>query len=505
MVLNFNGKDLELFKQKGIKIEEIIRQISLFKNGIPAVKLADVATVSNGAIKLLKENEVNHYLNIFENIRTQKQLYKFTPSSGAATRMFKKLYQFLASDELEPDDDQLRQFFNRIHDFAFFDDLNTVCQQTYGKTVDQLIGEKQYKDVIRMLLDGEGLGYGHLPKALIKFHKYPDHSRTAMEEHVVEAKLYATGKEGKLNLHFTVSPEHKEKFEDLAAQLKQKHETPDHEINFEFSIQDPATDTIAVTPDNEPFRTDEGYLLFRPGGHGALIYNLDKILADFIFIKNIDNVAPDRLKRDTEVYFKVLSGYLYTIKSKIDAYLEMLDIGVEQKDLEDIYKFINEILQIRPKINFNTLDEKKDFARKILNRPLRVVGVVKNLGQPGGGPFLVDYGDFVSPQIVEHSQIDISNPAYKEMLEKSTHFSPTFMVLSIKDYKGQKFNLLDFVDPNASFITNKTYQGREIKALERPGLWNGAMAFWNTVFVEVPLTVFNPVKTVFDLLNPNHQ
>ncbi len=505
MILNFQGQDFEVLKQKGIKIEEIIRQLGIFKNGVPPIKLVEPATPANGAIKILNENELNHYVRYFNDLKSTKVLYKFTPASGAATRMFKKMYQFLASDDLEPQDEELKMFFNRVKDLAFYEDLEAACKKMYGQDIASLIKQKRYKQIVKALLDENGLGYGHKPKALIKFHRYPAGSRTAMEEHVVEGLNYAVGKDNEINLHFTVSPEHRKEFEELAGKLEQRYQKPDLNLNFEFSIQDPSTDTIAVTLDNQPFRKEDGSLLFRPGGHGSLIYNLNDIDADFIFIKNIDNVAPDRLKPDTEKYFQALAGLLFTLKNKIDAYIEMLDIGVEEKDLDDIYKFISEVLHIRPKVKLETLDERKEFARKILNRPLRVAGMVKNLGQEGGGPFLVEYDEFVSPQIVEKSQIDLSLPRNQELLKASTHFNPTFMVLSVKDYRGEKFNLLDFVDENASFITVKTYEGKEIKALERPGLWNGAMAFWNTVFVEVPLTVFNPVKTVFDLLKPNHQ
>ncbi len=504
MILNFNGKDLELLKQKGISLEEILRQISIFKNGIEPIKIVAPATVQNGAIKVLSAKEIESYIKLFDSFRQKKVLYKFTPASGAATRMFKKLYAFADSEDLEPVEPEIIKFFNNIDKFAFYDDLQQLCKQKFGKSVEQLLKQSRYKNILSILLD-DGLKYGHKPKALIKFHRYDGESRTAMEEHLVEAFGYSVGKDDSLELHFTVSPEHQSQFEQLAVELREKYAFKNYRINFSFSQQKPSTDTIAVDMDNQPFRKEDGSLLFRPGGHGSLIYNLNNIDADIFFIKNIDNVAPDRLKHDTETYFNVLAGMLVALKNRIDAYNEILSIGAEEKDLDDIYKFIENVLNIKPKLELKSLAAKIEFAKKILNRPLRVAGMVKNTGEPGGGPFLVDYGEYVSPQIVESSQVDLSNPQYAQVFKSSTHFNPVFMVLSVRDFKGNKYNLLDYVDDKASFIAVKSYKGKEIKALERPGLWNGAMAFWNTVFVEVPLTVFNPVKTVCDLLKPNHQ
>ncbi len=504
MVLNFNGNDFELLKQKGISLEEILRQISVFKNGIEPIKIVEPATIQNGAIKVLSQKDIESYIKLFDTFRSKRVLYKFTPASGAATRMFKKLYAFAQSDNLAPIDTEIKKFFDNIEKFAFYEDLQQACEQKFGKSIEQLIKKSRYKDILSVLLD-DGLKYGHKPKALIKFHKYQDGARTAMEEHLVEAFGYSVGKDGNLELHFTVSPEHQEQFESLAQQLKNKYSFKNYGINFTFSVQKPSTDTIAVDKNNQPFRKEDGNLLFRPGGHGSLIYNLNNIDADIFFVKNIDNVAPDRLKQDTETYFNALAGMLIALKNKIDAYNEILAVGAEEKDLNDIFRFIEEVLNIKPKLELKTVASKIDFAKKILNRPLRIAGMVKNTGEPGGGPFLVDYGDYISPQIVESSQVDLSNPQYAGIFKASTHFNPVFMVLSVRDFKGNKYNLLDFVDEKASFIAVKSYKGKEIKALERPGLWNGAMAFWNTVFVEVPLTVFNPVKTVCDLLKPNHQ
>ncbi len=505
MHLSFDGKDLELLKSKGIDLDEVIRQLSLFRKGVRPVKIVEPSTIANGGVKVISSNELQHYIQIFNNIRGSKIIYKFTPASGAATRMFKKLYAFLESGNTEPKDDDTRVLFADILKLAFYDDLDQVCRRLYKQGIQELIAKDMYNEIVKAMLLPEGLGYGHLPKALIKFHRYSDRSRTAMEEHLVEGLKYGVGKDNALELHFTVSPEHKQDIERHAQDLIQVYKDYEVDLHFSFSIQDPATDTIAVTEENEPFRDENNQLLFRPGGHGTLIYNLNNLDADFIFIKNIDNVAPDRLKPDTETWFQGLAGYLHTLKSKIEAYMDLLDVGPTERDLEDIYNFIHNVLSITVKKKLSTVEERIEMAQRIFNRPLRVAGVVKNLGQEGGGPFLVEYEDFISPQIVEKAQIDLNNPRNMALIKNSSHFNPTFMVLSVKDHRGQKFDLLNYIDPDASFITTKNYKGKTIKALERPGLWNGAMAFWNTVFVEVPLTVFNPVKTVFDLIKPNHQ
>ncbi len=502
MRLHLNNNDLNLLKNKNIKIEEFIRQIGLFQKGVPHINIVDIASVNNGTIKKLSDSDIKHYINIFEQKAKNKKIVKFTPASGAATRMFKKLFQFL-NNEI-PLDDQLKNFFLNLHKLAFYDDIIAACNKIYKSDLNSLIQNSQFAKITNCILSPQGLNYGQLPKALIKFHKYPDHPRTATEEHLVEALNYAIGKNNQLILHFTISPQHQDHFQKLANSLTSLYNNKAN-ILFQFSVQKTSTDTVAVDFNNQPFRKEDGSLLFRPGGHGSLIYNLNDIDADLIFIKNIDNVAPDRLKKDTFTYFKALAGYLLTIKNTIDGYIELLELNPTDQDLDNILNFIQSTLCIKPTKKLQSKKQIIDFAKKILLRPLRVAGMVKNIGQPGGGPYLVQYDDFISPQIVESAQIDTSIPKYKELLEKSTHFNPTFMVISTKDPKNNKYNLLDFVDHNASIITTKSYKGKDIKVLERPGLWNGAMAFWNTVFVEVPLTVFNPVKTVFDLLKPNHQ
>ena len=358
------------------------------------------------------------------------------------------------------------------------------------------------------MLKSEGLNYGQLPKGMLLFHKYAEGARTPMEEHLVEAALYAASN-GEANIHFTVSHEHmpffQKKVADKADFYAKKYGV---KYDISFSEQKPSTDTIAANPDNTPFRNADGSLLFRPGGHGALIENLNEIDADVIFIKNIDNVVPDRLKGETVTYKQVIAGVLVTLQQKAFEYLRLLDAGTyNHEKLEEIIRFVQQDLCCR-KADIKNLEDADlvIYLREKLNRPMRVCGVVKNVGEPGGGPFLTYNQDgTVSLQILESSQIDKNNAEYMEMFTKGTHFNPVDLVCAVKDYKGQPFNLPDFVDRTTGFISSKSKNGKELKALELPGLWNGAMSNWNTVFVEVPLATFNPVKTVNDLLREQHQ
>ena len=403
----------------------------------------------------------------------------------------------------------IKKFFDHVSEFAFFEDLNNVCLKNEGKDIASLVGDGCYKAVIDNLLNSKGLNYGKLPKGLLKFHKYDDGNRTPLEEHLVEGALYASGKDGIVNIHFTVSPEHRLLFEQLVADVSEKYEKKFNvKYNISFSEQKKSTDTVAATMDNEPFRTNDGKILFRPGGHGALIENLNEIDGDIVFIKNIDNVVPDRLKADTVTYKKLIAGVLTDIQIKIFQYLELLNSGeYTHAQLEGIIRFMRDELGIRNPDLKNLEDaDLVIYMKNKLNRPIRVCGMVKNVGEPGGGPFLAYNDDgTISLQILESSQIDKSNDEYMKMFKNGTHFNPVDLVCSTKDYLGNKFNLPEFVDPKTGFISYKSKDGKELKALELPGLWNGAMSNWNTVFVEVPLSTFNPVKTVNDLLRDQHQ
>jgi hypothetical protein len=370
-------------------------------------------------------------------------------------------------------------------------------------------GDSSVKTAIATLLGEEGLSYGKLPKGLLKFHKYEDGARTPVEEHLVEGALYAGGKNGNVNVHFTVSPEHRPLFEALVAKVAPKYEKKfGVKYSVSFSEQKASTDTVAANPDNTPFRGKDGKILFRPGGHGALIENLNDLDADVIFIKNIDNVVPDRLKAETVEYKKLIAGVLVSKQKKAFQYLELLDSGkYTHAQLEEIIRFLRDELCCRnPELKDLEDAELAIYLKKKLNRPMRVCGMVKNVGEPGGGPFLAYNQDgTISLQILESSQIDKNNAEYLQMFQNGTHFNPVDLVCAVKDYKGNKFNLTKYVDSQTGFISSKSKDGKELKALELPGLWNGAMSDWNTIFVEVSLGTFNPVKTVNDLLRPQHQ
>ena len=386
--------------------------------------------------------------------------------------------------------------------------MDDACQKNQGKGIKALIAEGNYKAVAANMLKAEGLNYGQLPKGLLLFHNYPEGARTPMEEHLVEGALYAASN-GEAHVHFTVSHEHMELFKAKVAQKADLY-AKKYGIKYDisFSEQKPSTDTVAANPDGTLFRNSDGSLLFRPGGHGALIENLNEIEADVIFVKNIDNVVPDRLKDDTVEWKQVIAGVLVTLQKKAFEYLRLLDTGkYTHEQIEDIIRFVQQDLCCR-KADIKELEDADlvIYLRKKLNRPMRVCGVVKNVGEPGGGPFLTYNQDgTVSLQILESSQIDKSNKEYMEMFTKGTHFNPVDLVCAVKDYKGNAFDLPKYVDPTTGFISQKSKSGKELQALELPGLWNGAMSDWSTVFVEVPLSTFNPVKTVNDLLRDQHQ
>lgn len=502
-------EDKDLLAKKGISEQQIAEQLACFEKGFPFLKLFAAASVENRGIMLAGEEAQKTYLAAWDAYKEgDKKIVKFVPASGAASRMFKNMFEFLGADYDVPTTDFEKKFFNNIKNFAFYADLDAACVKNNGKGIEALISEGNYKAVVANLLESAGLNYGALPKGLLKFHKYEDGVRTPLEEHLVEGALYAAGKSGEVNVHFTVSTEHRELFAKLVdekvAQYAAKYGV---KYNISFSEQKPSTDTVAADMENKPFR-DNGKLLFRPGGHGALIENLNDLDADIVFIKNIDNVVPDRLKGDTVTYKKLLAGVLVTLQKQAFEYLQLLDSGHYRHDeLENIIRFVQQQLHCR-KEDIKDMEDADlvIYLRKKLNRPMRVCGMVKNVGEPGGGPFLAYNPDgTVSLQILESSQIDMNDPEKKAMFEKGTHFNPVDLVCAVRDYKGNKFNLVNYVDKATGFISYKSKGGKELKALELPGLWNGSMSDWSTIFVEVPLSTFNPVKTVNDLLREQHQ
>lgn len=499
-----------LLAKKGISEDKLNTQLACFAKGFPYLRLAAAASTEKGILAPNHE-EVDKYLEAWEAYtnNTAHRIVKFVPASGAASRMFKNMFAFVDADYTKPTTDFEKSFFNNIHEAAFYGDLDSACQRIYGKNIDELLSANQYKEVVKAMLDKEGLNYGALPKGLLKFHKYANGSRTPLEEHLVEGALYAREKDGTVNIHFTVSTEHRALFEALVNKVVPAYEKEfGVKYNVSFSEQKPSTDTVAANPDNTPFRTKDGDLLFRPGGHGALIENLNDIDADVVFIKNIDNVVPDRLKADTVRYKKLLAGVLVSLQQQVFAYLRKLDSGKYTMDeLREMLQFVQKKLFTKnPETKMLEDTELAIYLRKKLNRPMRVCGMVRNVGEPGGGPFLAYNADgTISLQILESSQIDMNDAEKKAMFEKGTHFNPVDLVCAVKDYQGNAFNLPQYVDPQTGFISHKSKDGKELKALELPGLWNGAMSDWSTVFVEVPLSTFNPVKTVNDLYREQHQ
>ncbi len=501
-------QDLKQLAQKGISEQQIETQLGQFKTGFPFLKLEAAAAIGRGIVAPNAE-EGKKYVEAWQQYKAAgKKVVKFVPASGAASRMFKDMFAFVDADYDVPTTDFEKKYFDNIEKFAFYGELDAACKKNEGKGIKELMAAGNYKAVAANMLKAEGLNYGQLPKGLLLFHNYPEGPRTPMEEHLVEGALYAASN-GESHVHFTVSHEHMELFKQKVAQKADLY-AKKYGIKYDitFSEQKPSTDTVAANPDGTPFRNSDGSLLFRPGGHGALIENLNEIEADVIFVKNIDNVVPDRLKADTVEWKQIIAGVLVTLQKKAFEYLNLLDSGkYTHEEIEEMIRFVQQDLCCR-KGDIKDLEDADlvIYLRKKLNRPMRVCGVVKNVGEPGGGPFLTYNQDgTVSLQILESSQIDKSNKEYMEMFTKGTHFNPVDLVCAVKNYKGEAFDLPKFVDPTTGFISQKSKSGKELQALELPGLWNGAMSDWNTIFVEVPLSTFNPVKTVNDLLREQHQ
>ncbi len=512
----FTAQDIQQFESKGISIEQVNQQIQYFKEGFPFTKVTKAATIGSGILRF-NESEQQMYTVAYDTNSSQLEVCKFIPASGAASRMFKDLFAFVeavndTTDQATLINEEKHQVaktaIEGIQQFAFYEDLKAALAKD-GLDISQLLADKKYATALNYLLAAEGLNYGNLPKGLLKFHKYGAQTRTPLEEHFVEGGKYCKAQDGSVLIHFTVSPEHQSRFEDLVASKKATYdERLGVNIQTSFSQQKPRTDTIAVDTSNQPFRLKDDRILFRPGGHGALIENLNQLEADVVFIKNIDNVVPDRIKGQTYHYKKVIGGVLLQLQKLIFSYLEKLDAAESESLINAIEKFYQEQLSTVFPAAYHqlSLKEQSEYLRNKLNRPIRVCGMVKNEGEPGGGPFWTENPDgTVSLQIVESAQFDPNNAAQIELLKTSSHFNPVDIVCSLKNYKGEKFDLLKYVNHKQGFIANKSKDGRELKALELPGLWNGSMSDWNTVFVEVPIVTFNPVKKVTDLLRPTHQ
>lgn len=467
-------------EEHGLTPAALETQLKNFREGFPFLPVTRAASCGDG-IRVLDAAGIEQAAARYDRAKESLRVVKFVPASGAATRMFKDLFEFVREGRRTAVVGEL--LANRRR-FAFWPELRTIV----GDDADEL---RTVENIV-----AEGLRYGETQKGLVSFHRYGDEVRKAVEEHLVEGAQYAAAG-GEVKIHFTVSPEHLTRFEALLAE-----KIPGYESRFgvkyriSFSVQDPSTDTLAVNPDCTPFRRADGRLLFRPAGHGALIGNLGKIDADIVFVKNIDNVTTDARRGDTVLYKKALAGVLLALQERIFEYLMALEVpGAE---LEPIAAFIENELCVKLPKDYGT-----PLLRRVLNRPIRVCGMVRNEGEPGGGPFWVTGADGLETlQIAESNQIA---PEKRELMRLATHFNPVDLVCSFRTSKGGRFDLREFVDPATGFISRKSDGGRELLAQELPGLWNGAMARWNTVFVEVPITTFSPVKVVTDLLRPEHQ
>ncbi|MGB0910389.1 MAG: DUF4301 family protein [Nitrospirales bacterium] len=508
--------DQQHIQSQGISLQEIEQQLTTFRQGIPFTRLDRPCTIGDGITKF-SATELEHYAHTFHEAMASGRVTKFVPASGAASRMFKILLTALeqtstsrAQSSYEDllshgnNSTALRQFFQQLESFAFYTDLQTQLSLKGVTTQTQ-----HWREILETLLHTPGLGYAHLPKGLLQFHQYSDHPRTPIEEHMHEGRAYAQDASGVVRMHFTVSPEHEEQIREHLTHIFSRNGNTDPQINITFSHQQSSTDTIAADLENQPFRDSNGKLVFRPGGHGALLKNLYDYQGDIVFIKNIDNVVPERLTDQPNLYKKALGGYLVTIQQQLFSYLNKLSHShIESDLLNEIVLFAQDVvgITISKELKTRSVKTQQQFLFTQLNRPLRVCGMVPNSGEPGGGPFWVAHQDGTcTRQIVESSQVDSDSKEQQAILQTSTHFNPVDLVCAVKDFQGKTFDLPRFSDPNTGFISMKSYQGRDLQALELPGLWNGAMAFWNTIFIEVPALTFNPVKTVLDLLRPEHQ
>lgn len=488
-------------QEHGISLEEAQRQIELITRGVDFMDLHRPATVNDG-IKQLAVAEQQQYEQLYEQTR-QLNVLKFVPASGAATRMFKELYDFLANPH--QNFAIADRFAKHVTKFGFYQALDHSLGSK-GGDLEKLLHKRDFNRIFSELLDIQGLNYGKLPKGLLDFHQYPDGARTPLAEHFAEGIGYAA-KMGEVAMHLTVSPEHQHIFEVQAAAARHyfARKSP-LKLSVSFSVQHPSTDTLALTTDNKLVTDASGYVMFRPGGHGALLQNLNRLQADLVFIKNIDNVVPDRLKPDTIKWKKSLGGLLIYLREQTFNYLTRLDnLLVSDDELAQTAHFCKQWFSRSLPETIVDQPARVQWFKKVLNRPIRVCGMVKNEGEPGGGPFWVTRNNEQLLQIVESSQVNAANSQQQAIFGASTHFNPVDLVCSLTDYRGNPFDLDQFKDPSAAFIVKKSIAGTDIQGLELPGLWNGAMSDWNTVFVEVPKSTFNPVKTVFDLLRPEHQ
>ena len=512
--MKFSKKDIVDIENHGLTTDKIQKQIESIQSGMVFSKLKKAATIGDGILKI-ENNQESHYINLFDQKKSNLSMVKFVPASGAATRMFKFLFAFLndynngdINSYIEKSGNKnLSKFLDGLEKFPFFEE---VVHKTHKIIPDfnDLSFEEKRLEFVKTMLDEDRLNYGFFPKGLLPFHKYKNYVSTAFEEHLYEAAFYASSN-NKANLHFTISEVHHDKFnEELNHIQEDVEDTTQNMFNVSFSYQKHSTDTIALTQNNELYKNADS-ILFRPSGHGALLENLNDLEHDIVFIKNVDNVVVKTHQQNISNYKKLLAGILLEVQEQAFKFLNQLETqNISENDIHTITNFMAKKLNIVINNGFESLsfESKKTHLKDKLDRPIRVCGMVKNEGEPGGGPFWVeDKAGNISLQIVESAQVETNNENQIKILKSATHFNPVDLVCGIKNYKGGFFDLTKYVDHNAAFITTKNHAGINIKTLELPGLWNGSMAFWNTIFVEVPLSTFNPVKTVNDLLRNFHQ
>ncbi|MDR6968916.1 nicotinamide riboside kinase [Flavobacterium arsenatis] len=515
--IGLSSSDFVKIYEYGVNPDTILKHLAIFKKGMPKTILDRAAVIGDGIAKL-SETDFKLFESLFDSEKDKLKLKKFVPASGAASRMFKFLSEFL--NDFKVNEESINAYINRTKDnaltvflaglekYPFYEEIDDALKRNYSN---YHYWNKDLKDYyfIKTLLSPKYLNFAGKPKGILPFHKYDDgYITTPVEEHLKECAFYSSSNNTAF-LHFTISEEHQIDFEKIIGEVKEKIERQSGiKITIKFSYQNKATDTIAVDVNNEPFRDQNGELVFRPGGHGALIDNLNNLDADIVFIKNIDNVIQNHIE-EIALYKKALAGVLIALQQQIFSYSNKLDSDtITEDDIEEIVSFVKNKLNNGIVSDFEkyTLGNKISYIKEILNRPIRVCGMVKNEGEPGGGPFWIKHNNgHVSLQIVESSQVDLNNAEQLAISKTATHFNPVDLICGIKNYKGEKFDLTQFVDHNSGFIVEKNKDGRALKAYELPGLWNGAMAKWITIFVQVPLITFNPVKTVNDLLKPAHQ
>ncbi|MEM6766319.1 MAG: DUF4301 family protein [Bacteroidota bacterium] len=506
----FSERDLEQIHQSGKRVEDVLAQLSIFSMGFPDVTLLREVSPEDGVLTCSQQNQ-QLYLDKFELARERVRMAKFVPASGASSRMFKLLYAYLQNPEDFSEDEhtQISTFCQQLEAYAFYQPLEEALE-TSGYKLKELQEKESYKVIISHLITEKGLAFGSLPKALIPFHSYKEGCRTAIEEHLVEAANYCVSADKMVKLHITLSPQHIPLVKDLMKKVLPIYEKKlGVKYDIAYSIQNPATDTLAVDLENQPYYLEDGSLLFRPGGHGALLENLQQMESDWVYIKNIDNVVHDDWKESTYLWKKILGGVMYSFQEKIFDWLRQLEDT--HLILPEVERNLQAFLKGEVGLGFPDYfgewgrEERVSWYRKKLNRPIRVCGIIRTAEATGGGPFWVAQEGEASLQIIETAQINLADPAQQEILSRSRYAHITDLVCGLKDVKGQKFDLPAYRNDQMGFIVQKSLNGRPLRAMELPGLWNGAMADWNTILLEVPHETFNPVKTVMDLAGKEHR